>query len=331
MQGFLPIYAFTHKFYESPLYRSSIIPHNFPLYANQKGRMTGVGDLCFDTPYEIYKNEDYITDQLGFRNDQFIENPDVIIIGDSFTMGATLSQSQILANQMMKNSGNRYSVYGIAPADFSVLDKMLKLNLIRKPKYVIYEVVERGEIPKIEYFKNSFSNQIRYNYNELWKQGNVNVFLDKIFRAYVNNYTRAKIERSKGNGIQSKMDDKMFFYDTAHLMPSDEWMMTNVKSLESYKKYCDSIGAKFIYLPMPNKETVYFEKIPAQKQPDYLFKLGHLLKNKNITYYPTADFYNNFRKKDNRMLYHYDDSHWNALSSELISKELIKTIDHDHR
>jgi hypothetical protein len=48
-------------------------------------------------------------------------------------MGATLNQSQILANQIMKNSDYKYSVYGMAPTDFSTLDKMLKLNIIQKP------------------------------------------------------------------------------------------------------------------------------------------------------------------------------------------------------
>lgn len=328
-QGFLPIYTFTHKFYESPLYKSTVVPHNFPIYANQEGKMTGVGDLCFNTKYELPKDESYITDELGFRNNKFIKNPDILIIGDSYTMGATLNQSQLLANQIMKNSN--YSVYGMAPVDFSILDKMLKLNIIQKPKYIIYQRVERGEIPKIEYFDNSFSNRFQYHYNELWKTGGLNVFFDKIFRAYVNNYAKAKLTGSKGTGTQSKIEEKLFFYDTKNINPSEEWMNLNINSLESYKKYCDSIGSKFIYLPMPNKETVYFDKIPIQKQPDYLFKLGNILKKKNIFYYPTVEFYNNIRKTDNRMLYHYDDSHWNALASELISKEIIKKTQNDNR
>jgi len=328
-QGFLPIYTFTHKFYESPLYKSTVVPHNYPIYANQNGKMTGVGDLCFNTEYEIPKDESYITDELGFRNNKFIKNPDILIIGDSYTMGATLNQSQILANQMMKNS--KYSVYGMAPIDFSILDKMLKLNIIEKPKYIIYQRVERGEVPKIEYFDNSILNQLTYKYNSLWTFGDSNVFLDKIFRAYVNNYAKAKITKSKGTGTQSKIEEQLFFYDTKHLNPSQEWMNMNIKSIESYKKYSDSIGSQFIYLPMPNKETVYFDKIPVQTQPDYLFKVGNILKQKNINYYPTVEFYNDFRKKDSKMLYQYDDSHWNALASELIAKEIIKKINNDHR
>jgi alginate O-acetyltransferase complex protein AlgJ len=317
----LPINFFTHRFHEAITYNSTIIPHNYPLYQNQKANISGYGDLCFNTKYEIPKDESYITDELGFRNDKFIKNPDILIIGDSYTLGATINQSQLLANQIMKNSN--YSVYGMAPIEFSSLDKMLKLNIIQKPKYIIYERVERGEIPKIEYFDNSFSNQLEYKYYNLWSFGNINVFLDKIFRAYVNNYVKAKVTNSRGTGTQSKIEEKLFFYDTKHLNPSIEWMNYNIKSLESYKKYCDSIGSKFIYLPMPNKETVYFDKVPLEKQPDYLLRLGNVLKKKNIDYYPTIEFYNNFRKKDSRMLYQYDDSHWNALASEMIAKEIL--------
>ena len=331
LQGFQPIDAYTHKFYESPLYKSSIIPHNYPIYANQKGNLTGYGELCYKTKYQIPKDESYITDELGFRNDKFIENPDILIIGDSYTMGAALNQSQLLANQIMKNSGYKYSVYGMAPVDFSLLDKLLKMNVIIKPKYIIYERVERGDIPKFDYFENSFSNRLKYKYNNLWNVGNANVFLDKIFRAYVNNYAKANLKKVKMVGTQSKVDEKLFFYDPNHLNPSDQWMNMNINSLVSYKKYCDSIGSKFIYLPMPNKETVYFDKIPIEKQPDYLFKLGHILKQKNIPYYPTIEFYNHFRKMDRRMLYNYEDYHWNALASELISKEIIKTIENDNR
>jgi len=328
LQGFLPINFFTHRFHESITFNSNIIPHNFPLYQNQKGNMIGSGDLCFNTKFEIPKDESYITDKLGFRNDQFIENPDILIIGDSYTMGATLSQAQLLAKRIMENSNHKYSAYAMAPVDFSMLDKLLKLNIIQKPKYIIYERVERGKIPKIEYFENSLNNRLEYKYYDFWSLGNANVFLNKIFRGYVNNYAKAKIMGSQGSGTQSKVQENLFFYDTRHLNPSQEWMNTNINSLESYKKYCDSMGSKFLYLPMPNKETVYFDKIPVEKQPDYLFKLGNILKQKNIPYYPTIEFYNNFRKKDNRMLYQYDDSHWNAFACNLMSGEILKTIEH---
>ncbi|WP_454538947.1 hypothetical protein, partial [Escherichia coli] len=84
--------------------------------------------------------------------------------------------------------------------------------------------VERGVIPKIERFDNSFLNKLKYQYNNLWTLGDTNVFLDKIFRAYINNFAKAKITKSRGTGTQSKVEEKLFFYDTKHLKPSDEWM-----------------------------------------------------------------------------------------------------------
>ena len=82
------------------------------------------------------------------------------------------------------------------------------------------------------------------------------------------------------------------------------------------------LAAAFLYVPMPNKESVYYDFIPLNKQPDYLFKLDSILKEANVSTINTLEIYNNYRKINSALLYHLDDTHWNSKATDLVSKEI---------
>jgi hypothetical protein len=101
-------------------------------------------------------------------------------------------------------------------------------------------------------------------------------------------------------------------------------LANTVNILISYKKYCDSLGIKFIFMPMPDKETVYYELVPFDEQPDYLNKLDSILNISGVSTINTLKIYNDYRKTNDNLLYHLDDSHWNSNATEIIALEIIQ-------
>ena len=152
-----------------------------------------------------------------------------------------------------------------------------------------------------------------------------NVFLDKAFKQFSLNWLRARINNSKGRGVKSKRENFYFlnwknqFYDKNYLLE-----ITN--KILSYKKYCDSIGVKFIFVPIPNKETVYYDYVGIRNLPKTLLQLDSILHSKNVETLNTLKVYNEYRrlKKDYSLLYQMDDSNWNHIGINLVSEELLK-------
>lgn len=300
----------------------SKIPTRYGMYPNIASSINAAGDLCHHTKNAINKEEFWKTDKFGFRNDSFIEDPDVVIIGDSFIAGCGLSQQEILSNKIKEKTKDGLKIYNMASCNFSDFDEYLNEGLIKKPKLIIFSRVERivpEPIVKVSKLKTKF--------RDLFEIANANVYIDKALKRSSFVWLKARIHGATGNGIPGIGIPKMFFMnekDYQKHKPEDA--VIAVEIINSYKKYCDSIGIKFLYLPMPDKETVYYDMVPYSKQPDYLFKVDWLLQNKNVPTVNTLKIYNEFRKSNNTLLYRLDDSHWTPAAIDLVSDEIVKKI-----
>ena len=122
----------------------NILPSYGAFYPDTKIEMIDQGDLAHNTIKAINRNCNWITDKIGYRNDNFIENPDVVLIGDSYFIGISLTQKKIFANKLMEKSGNRIKVFSMAPATFDNFDKLYSKNRIKKPSLIIYSMLERA-------------------------------------------------------------------------------------------------------------------------------------------------------------------------------------------
>ncbi len=101
---------------------------------------------------------------------------------------------------------------------------------------------------------------------------------------------------------------------------------TVIKNIETYKHFCDSLEISFLFLPLPNKETVYYNEVPLSEQPGFLFKLDTELKKRNISTINSLKVFNLFRQKSNSLVYHLDDTHWNFNGINIIADEIVKEI-----
>lgn len=324
IEALLPITFFTHRHFEAVNF-SSKVPAKTKMYPNIFSSMDAVGDLCHHTKNEIIKHEIWKTDKLGFRNDVFVEEADILFIGDSFVEGSSLSQDKIISNKVREKLNGK-KVYSMAPSNLNCFDEYLKRGIIKKPKVLIFSIVERNVPDKLESYKLDNFSSIKNTLNEMFSFGDINVYIDKAFKHYSVNWIQARINNSKGKGIQSQINQKMYFLNG----PNQEYNNKNISItrdvLVTYKRYCDSLGIKFIFLPMPNKETVYYELVPFKKQPNYLLTLDSLLQNSNIQTINTLKIYNEYRQTNSDLLYHYDDTHWNSNATELISKAIVEKL-----
>jgi alginate O-acetyltransferase complex protein AlgJ len=334
IEGLLPPNTFTYRPWEALDFQTPFDLDRY-FHTNTELEMKSVGQLCHHTKYAITKDERWITDKIGNRNNLFVENPDILIMGDSFAAGCSVTQDSIINNLLQSELKHRLKVYNIAPCEFSGLDYYLKTGIISKPKTVVFFKSERYVPRPLESYKPSNSKKSKIK-NELKKFPVIDplsIFLDKIFRQYSVNWIRARLTQKIGDGIPGVEGSNMFFlntekhgYDPNMVQDFTIDLLRTKNNLVSYKKYCDSLGIDFLFVPMPNKATVYFDYVPYNEQPDYLIKLDSMLKAEDVQTINTLALYNNFRQNSNKLLYHPDDTHWNANAIQIVSEEIAEII-----
>jgi len=311
IEGFLPINTFTYRPWEAMLYTTSK-DVAFPFYPNQDLKMLSMGDLLHHTENTILKKENWITDELGYRNDTFIKKPKILLIGDSFIAGSSLPQDSTLTNLL--NNKLDTEVYNLAPAIFNDFISLLNNQIINKPELVVFSIVERNTPQPILKGSHGTINQ---------NISNTSIFKDKLVRLYSLKYIEARIKKEHGHGIPGK-DSIMYFLNGENQENNFEKIHEIARTIISYKNYCDSIGINFIFLPLPNKETVYFDRVPLSNQPAFIFKLDSILEINGVTTINTLALFNN--EKENKYTYHLDDTHWNSFGVNLVANELRNKI-----
>lgn len=314
--GFEPFFSlstFTFRPNEALTYYHSGI--GMPFYPNHKLHMNSEGDLCYYTFNAIKKSELWITDKLGYRNNQFIEDPDVLIIGDSFILGTSLTQDSTLTNLLVDKFNRKLKFYNMANASFSDFLVLFDNKIIKKPKLIIYSIGERF-IPE----------KVSSNNETLYKNTRFSMWENKIKRLYSLNFMISRLQNKKGSGVQGESNKKMFFLHGKNQLSKLDSINTAIEVIETYKSYCDSFGISLLFLPLPNKESVYYEEVPFNEQPSYIFELDKELKKRNISCINSLKVFNDYRQKSNSLVYHLDDTHWNSKGVNIIVDEIVNEI-----
>lgn len=323
---FLPINFFTYRNWEA-LMNKSDLPHYGVFYHNKVMISNEVGDLGHHTNHEVVKNVVWKTDNLGFRNDSIPKNPEIVLIGDSFINGTSLSQEDIFSNQLLKCFGNTKSIYAMAPMDFDYFFEYLSKGLIKKPKTIVFSIVERN-IP-LQLQDNFVTNSLKQNIKDKIKRANIAEYSDRFFRFYSLEWLKSRIYQSSGKGILAKDNSQLLFHsDGNHKIKTDKEIEEIANIILSYKNRCKAHGINFVFLPMPNKETVYYKSLLLKKQADYLYKLHEILTKKKVLSFNTLEVYNKAPKS--KLYYHTDDTHWNKEGVNLIAKSFSEFINKNY-
>jgi alginate O-acetyltransferase complex protein AlgJ len=321
---FFPINYFNYRNWEALLIKSDL-PHFGPFFPNKTVNSIEMGDLAHHTHGAIKKKCLWVTDELGFRNYKFIKKPDVLIIGDSFMNGTSLTQEDIFSNQLDKLTNEKYSFYCMAPYTFENWVRLFEKGIVDKPKLIVFSNVE-NTIPESFKPKKTLENPIKKKIKDEILKTNLAVLSDRCTRFYSMKWLSARIKGNKGEGIQSPINQSMYFLNGSNSVANkDVKIQETINAIKTYNSYCKSKNISFLYLPMPNKESVYFEYIPSGSKSNYIDLLcNNLQKNEVNTINTLSVFYKN--KYENKLMYHLDDTHWNRRGVQILSSSMKDSI-----
>ncbi len=298
-----------------------------PFYPNNNVVRDGYGDLAHHTKYAILKKDiAWDTDPLGFRNEAVVEFPDVIFLGASNIAGYSVSQENTISNQVSNFSG--LSTYNMAPCTFEKFTQLLDAKIVSKPKIVVFGLVERA-LPFLQEIKPQQNSGLKNAFLTLKNTTFFNGlarFIDILAKRSFIRFSTARINGATGNGIQSPIHEKMFFFQGApsQIKASQEIITRTADVISLYRNYCKNKGIEFVFFPVPNKETIYFDLVPLDKQPQFLHKLYIELKKRNIPTINTVTLFN--QQNHNQLLYHFDDTHWNENGIKIAAKDIAKLV-----
>ncbi|MDI9558717.1 MAG: hypothetical protein QM300_10420 [Pseudomonadota bacterium] len=329
----LPIHQFTFRVWESLSVKRSYGILKGQFYPNMKIKKIEDGDLAYYTRCAVKKDVLWITDKFGYRkaNVATKKHP-IVIVGDSNIAGSSLSQEELLSEVLEKKLGQ--SVYPLAAERLRAL---FKHDLIREnlPDIVVLAGIER-DLPESLRPLSAKDLRTPSTLEEALKKlclspalQNTAVLVDRIFKANMLNYLRARINRS-GSMSQPELTSAqcpIFFIQgvNANKDSTSERIEQAAQRLKEYRDLLHKKHVRFIFLPIPNKETILYQYLGTQ-QPLFLEQLIKKSQNLGIEVIDTQKTFHDFYQATHTFPYHADDSHWNGLGVKIAADLLEKQI-----
>lgn len=296
----------------------------------------GYGDLYNLNLLDTFKTKVYEKEasflKSGNKND--INESEVIFFGDSFLGG---SASEKTFYERFEDS---LKIKTFFSNDDNPLVYLSKVNFIKKNrKFIILEMVERRIIdyfnspPKlvikgeslVDIKKFFFPVLVEQKYNYLLQKSKLTYNIYKIVNeikfkefGFINSATPIYSLNPPFLFYFQDVDGKntSFYYNF-----SDSEIDRICSNLELYKNlFKEKYNLELIFLPIPNKYTIYHKLINNDKYNNLLPVLYNKLKEKRIS---VIELYYEFIKT-NELLYHSTDTHWNTKGENITLNKLIK-------
>lgn len=334
----LPIDIFTFRVWEALVvtkYRKM-----FPglLYPNTEIMKIEEGDLAPHTRFAVKKRVKWITDRYGYRRQNSdLEKYKVVIIGESNIAGSSLSQEEILS-EVLENQ-LKVSVYPYAPV--AGISSFLRDSrfIENPPSIVVFARIEREilELSSLGPIKKK-NNKLFLKFRRQIQQNRVIQFvavqLDRLSKRIMLYYFRACLRRAisgpgyLGSGPVSSPYGPTFFLqgEKANEDVPKEKLDKAIEIIKSYNDAVKGRGIRFIFLPIPNKENILYEYLQT-KRPVFLERLISELNCRGIETIDTQKAFEEAFRKNQVLLYHTDDTHWNGNGVRLTADLIVKAVE----
>ncbi len=304
------------------------------------------GDLAAHTIFAYKRKVTWITDRYGYRKENTNRHKhEIVLIGDSNVAGCGLTQEDILSEVLEKRL--MVSVYPLAPANVNTFFKDWRFKKY-PPHVVIIASIERGicDLPRAKAFSKKTPTILERQLSELG--GNmesqildnrfiqfVGKSIDRMYKENMLYSLRARLRRivsSQSYNINyqsiSTKDGFVFFIQgsKANKDVSKDEFDRAVYVIKTYNEFLKGKGIRFIFLPIPNKENIYYKYLQTEK-PIFLKQLISTLRNLGIETIDTQKAFDDAFQKG-PALYQRDDTHWSAqgvkIAADLIEQTLKK-------
>lgn len=331
----LPVDAFSFRVWES-LYVLRVVglpPGRF--YPDTTVEKVEQGDLAPYTPFAVDKHVVWQTDRYGFRQVDREESPwPVVIVGDSAIVGTSLTQADMLGQALERQLGQ--AIYSYAPFDVNKFAADPRFHA-QPPDTLVFAIVERG-IPTLPRLRPPRPEDLAPDPAwKAWLKANsafkhALIGFDRLYKGSLLNFVRGRIKASVmrwtgQNPVARPRIGNLVFFEGAYANRkiADEELEQAVSRLREYRDYFAARNVRFIFVGIPNKENFYADLFPEAGRPLGLPQLIERLRRAGLE---TVDLQSPYEvaRAQGEVLYHADDSHWNARGAEIAAQEIARVV-----
>jgi len=309
-------------------------------YPNKYSIRNESGDLGHNSTYNsIKQNIVWKTDKYGFRNNPETTTGyyDIVLVGDSMSVGCGTTQDQILSNQISRKINSQVFNYSQLTIDDDFLNNLTDMKI--NPKIIIYQVIERN-IPRLDNininnrrtFKNKIISQYRIFFAK-YKLMYIPTAVSRFYKKEPINYIKGKLDSILGDldpTVISGAENVLFYKGSLSTKQlTHETVISIGNKLENLSSSFRKRGIEFIFLPVPDKESIYLELIPDNlsrlKRNNVLTDIKSELDKRGVR---SVDTISPFRYSFHagKRIYHPDDTHWNETGIEIAAGLIAKEI-----
>jgi hypothetical protein len=338
--GAICLYAFIAVRVE-PMYNAVLVEKKIP----EHFEFTKYGELYYFSQISHFKEElpKPIRKFRYSKKQSTLEDAQIITFGDSFF---DFSRVKTVPERLADSLGKKvHAIYSFYPFNY-----FNRIDYKRSSKKVfIYETVERMIPIRFDQPQNSHVEMINWA-----SPGNAQKVLDWVFPtnveerlatllkgSYITKPAYSAISTFKFDEfgyISSKtpaysLKDKpwLFYYESVN---DDVTSFYHHHSQNEIETYCDNIekmskdlklkyNFDFIFCPIPNKYTLYFNRVDVNAEyNDFLPRIFNGLEKRGVDF---VNIYDEFKKSDS-VLYFGTDSHWNERGAQIAVEKIIEQL-----
>lgn len=313
--------------------------------ASRQLEMDAIGDLGYESwvrELQVERRVRFTTDRWGLRNPTDVERPRVVVLGDSYVAGSSVSDDETLTARMAERLGEPVYNFGIQSIDAPGLFLLDERFARHPPAVVIWAPVSRRIRPRPLFFPREQDGPASpwERLREAWRGLGAAIARAEERLNRDNGLSRGA--RFAWNGLRYRLlgHPRQLVVEGTPVLALDveaqglhvppEWRGVDavVQMVAVFSRFLADHGVHLIYCPLPESATIYPELFPPEQRaklqrPSFLDRLVEGARRAGVE---VVDLRPVFRARRTPYLYQRDDSHWNARAIDIAAEALAQAV-----